>query len=162
MITERSQPVSACPPVKHSDRHSRLSADLSTVLAKVRADTFRLYTRTKSFHWHMSGADFRAYHALLEDQAEQLLALTHAITDHMRGLQSGPAPSPDDGNVDFVAPEDALSELRLDNQILTGVLRSAQTLCRWCGDIVTASLVDVWIDEARRRAWNLFEAMRGD
>jgi hypothetical protein len=41
-------------------------------------------------------------------------------------------------------------------------LRSAQRLGLGCGDIVTASLIDVWIDEARRRAWTLFEVMRND
>jgi starvation-inducible DNA-binding protein len=36
-------------------------------------------------------------------------------------------------------------------------LRSAQAFCQKCGDIVAASLIDVWIDDARRRAWFLFE-----
>jgi starvation-inducible DNA-binding protein len=66
------------------------------------------------------------------------------------------------GNADFVDPEDVFAELRSDNQIFTGYLRSARELCRRYGDIVTASLVDVWIDEARRRAWILFEVTRRD
>jgi DNA-binding ferritin-like protein len=55
------------------------------------------------------------------------------------------------------ASEDVLADLRVDNQILTGSLRSARALCQKCGDIVVASLIDVWIDDTRRRAWLLFE-----
>jgi starvation-inducible DNA-binding protein len=50
----------------------------------------------------------------------------------------------------------------VDNQILVGSLRSAQALCQGSGDIVTESLIDVWIDEARRRAAVLMDATWGD
>jgi starvation-inducible DNA-binding protein len=33
-------------------------------------------------------------------------------------------------------------------------------LCDKHGDVATASLLEVWIDEAERRAWFLFEATR--
>jgi starvation-inducible DNA-binding protein len=34
-------------------------------------------------------------------------------------------------------------------------------LCDEYGDVATASLLEVWIDEAERRTWFLFEASRG-
>jgi starvation-inducible DNA-binding protein len=118
----------------------------------------------------MCGPDSREYRLLLEDQAEQLFAMTDAITERVRNLggndirpieQSGLSSSTN-VNADFVDPEGAVTELRLDNQILTGSLRSAQELCQRCGDIVTASLIEVWIDDTRRRAWILFAVTRCD
>ena len=32
------------------------------------ADAFALYTKTKNFHWHLSGSHFRDYHLLFDDQ----------------------------------------------------------------------------------------------
>jgi len=39
-------------------------------------------------------------------------------------------------------------------------LREAHGLCDEENDVATASLIEVWIDEAERRAWFLFEAGR--
>jgi len=46
--------------------------------------------------------------------------------------------------------------------VLAGCLRSAQAVCKRSGDIVTESLIDVWIDEARRRAAVLTEVTWSD
>ena len=53
-----------------------------------------------------------------------------------------------------------LAELREDNTKLAAALREAHDVCDEHGDIATASLIEVWIDEAERRAWFLFEAIR--
>ena len=39
-------------------------------------------------------------------------------------------------------------------------MREAHNICDDDGDIPTASLIEVWIDEAERRFWFLFEASR--
>jgi len=171
MISERSQPRNTRHRARHSNWNSLPTTDIAAALRNVRADAFTLYTKTNSHHWHRCGPDFREYEVVLEDQAKQLFFTTETITERMRAIggidirtieQSGLPSTPSNGNADFVDPEDALAELRVDNQILTGSLRSAQELCARCGDIVTASLIDVWIDEARRRAWILFEVTRRD
>jgi starvation-inducible DNA-binding protein len=158
MITERSQPASA--------RTLHPPSNIAAALGGVRAQTFNLYAKTKRHLWQMCGSDFHEYRHLLEEQAEQLFTLTDAITACMCSL-GGTDIRPVDHNdlsrrsigsdVELVACEDVFTDLRVDNQILTGSLRSAQALCQKCGDIVAASLIDVWIDETRRRAWLLFE-----
>ncbi|WP_205737997.1 Dps family protein [Granulosicoccus antarcticus] len=45
----------------------------------VLADVFALYLKTKNFHWHMSGSHFCDYHLLLNEQAEQLFAMSDPI-----------------------------------------------------------------------------------
>ena len=158
MITERAQPASA--------RTLYPPSNIAATLGGVRAEAFNLYAKTKRLLWQMCGSDFHEYRHLLEEQAEQLFTLSGAITACMRSLggrdvrpidHSDLSHRPIGGGVEFVASEDVLTDLRVDNQILAGSLRSAQALCQKCGDIVAASLIDVWVDETRRRAWLLFE-----
>ena len=39
-------------------------------------------------------------------------------------------------------------------------MRAAHGVCDEHGDVATASLLEVWIDEAEKRVWYLFEASR--
>lgn len=103
---------------------------------------------------------------MLQAHAEQLFATIYAIDERMRimdGIDTLPIdesallhPSSEDG-AEYVTPEGMLLEIRIDNQMFAGSLRSAQMLCQRSGDIVTDSLIGVWIDEARRRASALTE-----
>ena len=65
-----------------------------------------------------------------------------------------------DNDSETVAAEDMLAELCDDNRQLTVDLRSAHALCDELGDVASASLIEVWIDEAERRTWFLYEATR--
>ncbi len=53
-----------------------------------------------------------------------------------------------------------LEELQADNQTLAQRLREAHEVAADANDYATTSLIEVWIDEAERRAWFLFEATR--
>ena len=53
-----------------------------------------------------------------------------------------------------------LAELREDNLQLTKSMRETHDLCEKYNDVATASLIEVWIDEAERRTWFLYEASR--
>jgi len=65
-----------------------------------------------------------------------------------------------DNDADFVTPLDMLAELRDDNKQLAASLRETHGLCDEEGDVASASLLEIWIDEAERRTWFLFEATR--
>jgi starvation-inducible DNA-binding protein len=39
-------------------------------------------------------------------------------------------------------------------------MREAHDACDEHGDVATASLLEIWIDEAERRTWFLFETSR--
>ncbi len=143
----------------------KLSAGLTVILA----DFFALYVKTKNFHWHISGPHFRDYHLLLDEQSEQIIATTDAIAERVRKI--GGATLHSIGNIarlqrivdndsETVAAEDMLAELCDDNRQLTVNLRSAHALCDEFGDVASASLIEVWIDEAERRTWFLYEAIR--
>jgi starvation-inducible DNA-binding protein len=143
--------------------------DISGALNALLADVFALYLKTKNFHWHMSGPHFRDYHLLLDEQADQIFAITDAIAERVRKIGGDTLHSIGhikklqrilDNDADFVTPGDMLAELRDDNMQLTTEMREAHGLCDEHEDMATASLLENWIDEAERRAWFLFEAGR--
>ena len=145
--------------------------DIAGALNALLADTFALYLKTKNFHWHVSGPHFRDYHLLLDEQADQIFAMTDAIAERARKLGATTLRSIGhigrlqrilDNDADYVTPLDMLAELRDDNKQLTASLREAHAVCDEENDVATASLIEVWIDEAERRTWFLFEAGRRD
>ena len=143
--------------------------DISGALTILLADMFALYMKTKNFHWHVSGPHFRDYHLLLDDQAGQILAATDAMAERVRKIGGTTLRSVGhigrqqrllDNDAEFVTPTDMLAELREDNLQLTAFMRETHELCDEHGDVASASLLEVWIDEAEGRAWFLFEAAR--
>ena len=144
---------------------------IADALNALLADMFALYLKTKNFHWHVSGPHFRDYHLLLDEQADQLYATTDPIAERVRKLGGTTMRSIGhiarlqrtvDNNAEFVAPHDMLVELREDNNQLAARMREAHTLCDEHGDVATASLLEVWIDEAEGRAWFLREIVQRD
>jgi starvation-inducible DNA-binding protein len=67
-----------------------------------------------------------------------------------------------DNDAEYVDPHAMLSELRDDNKTLAAIMREVHSLCDTHGDVATASLLEVWIDETERRTWFLFEITRRD
>ena len=152
-----------------SDLHADAVRDLSGMLNALLADVFALYLKTKNFHWHMSGPHFRDYHLLLDEQAAELLAMTDPMAERVRKIggltlhsigQIGREQRIADNDAPYVEPLDMLAELKEDNQSLARRLREAHNVCEEHRDIATASLIEVWVDEAERRTWFLFESSR--
>ncbi|HEX8938396.1 MAG TPA: DNA starvation/stationary phase protection protein [Sphingomicrobium sp.] len=143
--------------------------DISAALNALLADMFALYLKTKNFHWHVSGPHFRDYHLLLDEQADQIFATIDPIAERVRKIGGRTIHSIAqiarlqrllDNDADYVTPLDMLAELREDNKQLTNEMRRTHALCDEHNDVATASLIEVWIDEAERRTWFLFEASR--
>ena len=154
-----------------TDLKAEATRDITAALNVILADVFALYVKTKNFHWHMSGAHFRDYHLLLDEQADQIFAMTDVVAERVRkvgGLtihsigQIARLQRVADNDADFVTPLDMLAELREDNKTLLGALRTAHDVCEEHHDIATTSLIEVWIDETERRLWFLFEAAERD
>jgi len=152
-----------------TDLGSNATKDLSGALTTLLADVFTLYLKTKNFHWHVSGPHFRDYHLLLDEQADQIFAMTDAIAERVRKIGGttlrsaghiGRLQRLSDNDADFVTPGDMLAELLDDNKRLVGFLRETHDLCDEHRDVATASLIENWIDETERRAWFLFETGR--
>ena len=157
------------PLVTPSNLGANATRDIAGALNALLADMFALYLKTKNFHWHVSGPHFRDYHLLLDEQADQIFAVIDAIAERVRKVGGTTVRSIGhiarlqriaDNDADYVTPPDMLAELRDDNLRLTAAMRETHSLCDEHGDVATASLIEVWIDEAERRVWFLFEADR--
>jgi starvation-inducible DNA-binding protein len=152
-----------------TDLKSNAVKDISAALTSMLADTFALYVKTKNFHWHMSGPHFRDYHLLLDEQSDQIFAMTDPLAERVRKIGGTTLRSIGhisrlqrvlDNDAEFVTPLDMLAELREDNKELTARMRETHGVCDEHEDIATASLLENWIDEAEKRTWFLFEACR--
>ncbi|MGN6468344.1 MAG: Dps family protein [Rhizobiaceae bacterium] len=152
-----------------SNLGSNASKDIAAGLTALLADVFALYVKTKNFHWHMSGPHFRDYHLLLDEHATQIFAMTDDVAERARKVggttlrsvgQIAKLKRIADNDADFVTPEDMLAELKEDNLRLTQIMRELHDVCDEHGDVATTSMLEVWIDQAERRTWFLFETGR--
>ena len=152
-----------------TDLKAAATKDIAGAMNAILADVYALYLKTKNFHWHMSGPHFRDYHLLLDEQGDQLFAMTDPIAERIRKVGGSTLRSIGhisrsqrivDNDADYVEPLDMLAELREDNKTLAARLREAHNVCEEHRDIATTSLIEVWIDDTERRTWFLFEASR--
>jgi starvation-inducible DNA-binding protein len=128
------------------------------------ADLFALYLKTKNFHWHVRGSNFRDLHLLFDEQATELFALTDLVAERVRKNGAATLTSigaiaarsrikdQDRANLDAAA---MLAELAADNEVLIGVLREAKAAATEAGDNATEGAIDDWTDQAERRVWFL-------
>lgn len=152
-----------------TDLEASATKDIAGGMNALLADVFALYLKTKNFHWHMSGPHFRDYHLLLDEQADQIYAMTDPLAERVRKVGGLTLRSIGhiarlqrilDNDAEYVTPQDMLAELREDNLTLAMRLREMHEVCEGHRDIASASLIENWVDETERRTWFLFEACR--
>jgi starvation-inducible DNA-binding protein len=166
-LKPRSKPAAALD--TPTDLPSAAVAAVSEALNTILADSYALYLKTKNFHWHVSGPNFRDYHLLFDEQAAAILATTDDIAERVRKIggttlrsigQISKLQTIDDNDEDFVPPSEMLRELMNDTKKIVKFLREAHDVADEHEDIASASLIENWIDEAEKRLWFLFEASR--
>jgi starvation-inducible DNA-binding protein len=145
------------------------TAALVDSLNGVLADCFALYLKTKNFHWHVAGPNFRDLHLLFDEQAAEIFALTDLIGERVRkndgdtltsiGSIARKSRVADDDRRDL----DALAmvrALRDDNAALVKALRETKAAATEAGDNATEGLVDDWTDQAQQRVWFLSQILK--
>jgi starvation-inducible DNA-binding protein len=150
-------------------------SEIAGALNILLSDVFALYVKTKNFHRHVLGPHFRDYHLLLDEQGEQIFChhgldrraraqdeRVRKIGEHDLALnRSNRPPSAQRGQRPRVRdPSGYAAELRDDNKELAANMRETHRLCERHNEVATTSLLEVWIDEAERRIWFLFEVSR--
>ena len=140
--------------------------EISAPLHELLADVFALFVKTKNFHWHMHGRNFRDYHLLLDDQSDQIYAMIDPMAERARKLGGTTIRSIadiarrqriQDSEAPSLTAEEMLTELLQGNRELTTFLRSVHEICDRHSDVATASLIENWIDETEQRSWFLRE-----
>jgi starvation-inducible DNA-binding protein len=152
-----------------SDLSSEATQTLAERINRLVADAYVLYVKTKNFHWHVSGPNFRDFHEMLDEQSEQILESIDPLAERVRKLgqptlkslaQILQLASLAENQKEFVSPYEMLVELMNDNVAVARSMRNAHGLCDDWGDVATSSLIEQYIDETEKRTWFLFEAAR--
>jgi starvation-inducible DNA-binding protein len=150
-----------------TDLSPEASSAVTAALNPLLADAFALYLKTKNFHWHVSGPHFRDYHLLLDEQGEQIFAMTDVLAERVRKIGGTTVRSIghiarlqriEDNNEEFVSATYMLRELMEDNKAFTVNMRAAHEVASANNDVATTSLLENFIDETEKRTWFLFEA----
>jgi len=144
----------------HDNSRQALVESLNALLA----DSFALYIKTKNFHWHVKGPQFRDLHLLFDEQAAQIFALTDLIAERVRkngaatltslGAIAGKTAIKDQDAVDLAA-EAMIAELVADNEAYIARLRETKEAASAAGDNATDGIIDDWTDQAEQRVWFL-------
>ncbi len=138
---------------------------LNTLLA----DYFALYIKTKNFHWHVGGPQFRDLHLLFDEQATEVFALTDIIAERVRKNGADTLTSPGAiASRSRIKPQDDTSlsaeamvkELRDDNAALITTLRETKEAATAAGDNATEGAIDDWTDQAQQRVWFLTQVLK--
>jgi starvation-inducible DNA-binding protein len=117
-----------------TDLQAEATRDISAAMNAILADIYAMYLKTKNFHWHMSGPHFRDDHLMLDDQPDQLFAMTDPIAERVRNLGGATLRSighiarthrVSDNDAEYVEPQHALAELREDKKTLAARLRES-------------------------------------
>ena len=128
------------------------------------ADCFALYMKTKNFHWHVAGPQFRDLHLLFDEQAAEIFALTDLIAERVRKngadtltsigdiARRATVKDQDKSSLDAIA---MVRELRDDNAALVETLRNVKEAAGTAGDNATDGIIDDWTDQAEQRVWFL-------
>ena len=143
--------------------------EIADVLNGLVADSYALYTKTKKFHWHVSGPHLRDYHLLFDEQATEIFATIDELAERVRKIgartihsigEIARLQSIKDNDQDFVTPADMLTELMGDTKQVVKRMRAAHEIADKHNDVATASILENFIDQAEKRNWFLFEASR--
>lgn len=147
-----------------ADKKANAKAALIDELNGLLADHFALYTKTKSFHWHITGPRFRDLHLLFDDQATEIRTQIDVIGERVRkqggktltstGAIAKHTQIKDQDKTDL-SPDEMVTELRDDNQKMVDRLKAMKELTENAGDNATDGLVDDWTDAAEERVWFL-------
>src|SRR5262252_9587395 len=169
MTAQHAKVLRTAPLATPTDLKPNAVRNLASALNILLADMFGLYLKTKNFHWHVSGAHFRDYHLLLDEQGDQIFAMTDELAERVRKIGGTTLKSIGhvarlqrikDNEAEFVAPVDMLHELMEDNKTFTVSMREAHDVASRHNDVATTSLLENFIDETEKRTWFLFEASR--
>lgn len=135
-------------------------------LNQLLGDSLVLFMKTKNFHWHVAGPNFRDLHLLFDEQAAQIFAQIDPIAERVRKLGGHTLGSLADAishaslseqrKTDLAASE-MIAELEADNRALVEKLKQAKQLASEVGDNATEGLIDDWTDQAEERVWFLHQ-----
>lgn len=134
------------------------------ILSRLLADEFVLYTKTRNFHWNVTGLQFNDLHKMFEAQYNELNVVVDDVAERIRALG---APSPAT-LAEFLEaarlkeqprkyPEASrmLAVLLEDHEALVRNLREDAETAMDCGDAGTNDFLVGLMEQHEKTAWML-------
>ena len=141
-------------------------AGVVDILSKLLADEYVLYTKTRNYHWNVTGSDFSEYHKMFQEQYDEIDGDIDDVAERIRSLG---APSP--GTLhEFVAttrleeeqdsqahPSAAVMTQNLlsDHEKIIQTLRQDVVSCEKYNDVGTEDFLTGLIEKHEKTAWML-------
>ncbi|MHB2026854.1 MAG: Dps family protein [Elusimicrobiota bacterium] len=145
----------------------------SAVLNSLLSDEYLLYTKTRNFHWNVTGPQFSDLHKFFEDQYEELDGIIDETAERARALGETALGS----MAEFlknsrlkertgVSPEAAkmIAELLGDHESVIRSLRADLEIAARLGDMGTSDFLTGLMERHEKMAWMLraFNAAAGE
>lgn len=138
--------------------------EVASLLSKLLADEYLLYTKTRNAHWNVVGPDFHAMHVFFEEQYGKLEEFVDDIAERIRSL-SNPAP----GSLKEFLSASRLKEekgelqssaaflklLLQDHEQVIRQIREDVPRCEELGDDGTNDFLVGLLEEHEKMAWML-------
>ena len=140
-------------------------ASVKDVLSSILADAVVLYTKTRKFHWNVSGNSFMELHKLFEDHYKKMEESIDEIAERINKL-GFPTPgtmveflemaSLKEAPGKYPAQTEMIKELLKDHEAVVITLRKSIEECdEKFGDIGTADFLTDLLREHETLAWTL-------
>lgn len=138
--------------------------EVSTLLGKLLADEFVLYTKTRNAHWNVVGPDFHAMHLFFEDQygklegfiddiAERIRSLANPALGSMKELLAATRLKEEKGELKSSA--EFLKLLLQDHEQIIRQIREDAPRCEELGDDGSNDFLVGLLEEHEKMAWML-------
>jgi starvation-inducible DNA-binding protein len=140
---------------------------ITAALNPLVADAFALYIKLKNFHWHLSGPNFRDYHLMFDDFADEVHDSIDILAERVRRVGGTTIRSVGhianltrvaDDDEALVPPAQMLARLVDDHLECARSMRHAIEVCEKNHDPASASVLENLLDQTEKRKWFLFEA----
>lgn len=134
------------------------------ILNKRLADAFVLYTKTRNYHWNVTGSEFMPLHKMFEDQYDALAESVDAIAERVRQLGGFAFGTLDEFKANSALEEqpgrvpnaqDMLRNLLHDHEAVVRQLRQDADKAEELGDMTTNDFFIGLAQEHEKTAWFL-------
>ncbi len=156
------------PNIHISDSNRKGSAAILNVLL---ADEYVLYTKTRNYHWHVTGPHFQEYHKFFESQYEALDGIIDDVAERTRALgeKSSATLSEFLGQArvkehpgEFPSAQSMIGNLLQDHEKIIQQLREDLTDCaEKYQDAGTSDFLTGLMEQHEKMAWMLRALLEG-
>lgn len=140
-----------------------MSKKLAESLTAVLADTFVVYFKTHSFHWNVTGPNFKGLHDMFGEQYTEMWEATDDIAERIRAIGEY-APNSHEEMMKFASIKESgqmpdadgmCQVLAEDNHALVKKLKETLKLAEELGDDATLDMMVGRIQTHEKYAWML-------